>query len=66
MKRHSKGATLEVSAYLACATIAAMMTPVTFRSGHPPWFFWLLVIASAAGVVRIFTLAWHEDRPASR
>ena len=66
MKRHPKHATLEILAYIACAAIAAIMTSVAFRAGHPPWFYWLLVLASAAGIVRIFTLAWHEDRPASR
>lgn len=66
MKRPRKRTTIEICGYLTCAAVAALMTPVTFRAGHPPWIYALLVLASAAGVVRIFTLAWHDDGPAAR
>lgn len=66
MKRHLKRPTIEIPVYLACAAVAALMTSVAFRAGHPPWFYGLFVTISAIGVVRIFTLAWHEDRHAPR
>ncbi len=56
--------TLEVSVYVACALCTAAMIHVQYAAGHPPWLFWFLATVSAIGLVRIFQIAWHEDRVA--
>ena len=57
--RHS---TLEVALYVACAAVAGVMVHVNYAAGRPPWFFWVLSAMAALGLVRIFQIAWHEDR----
>ena len=58
----SKDGNTEVFFYVLCAVIAAVMIALDYRAGHPPWFFWVLGVISAVGVVRIFQIAWREDR----
>lgn len=59
-----RNGTLEVSLYVVCALSTAAMIPVPYAAGHAPRLFWLLATVSAIGLVRIFQIAWHEDRAA--
>ena len=56
----------EVWIYLACAIVAALMIHDNFSAERPPWFFWVFVAVSMIGVVRIFHIAWGEDRKRAR
>lgn len=56
----------EIYAYLLCAAVAAWMTTIVYAAGRPPLIYWLLVLVCAVGVVRIFALAWREDRAEPR
>ncbi len=55
----------EASLYVACAFCTAAMIHLEYAAGHPPWFFWLLATVSAIGTMRIFQIAWYEDRDAT-
>lgn len=63
MRDSTDGGTPEVWVYVICAAAAAFMIQLPYASGHPPWFFWALAAISAFGVIRIFRIAWREDRP---
>lgn len=52
----------EIYAYLLCSAAAAWMTAIAYPAGRPPAIYWILVLVSAVGVARIFTLAWRDDR----
>ncbi len=56
------GNNAEVFFYVLCATGAAVMIGVDYAAGRPPWFFWILCTLAVIGVVRIFQIAWREDR----
>jgi len=57
-----RNGTLEVSLYVVCALCTAAMIHVPYAAGYPPPLFWLLASVSAIGLVRIFQIAWREDR----
>ena len=56
------GNNAEVCLYVASALGAAAMLHVDYAAERPPWFFWVLCGLAAVGLVRIFQIAWREDR----
>jgi len=52
----------EVWFYVICSIAGGWMIHLDYGAGGPPWFFWFLGVVCAFGVVRIFQVAWGEDR----